>query len=652
LLLDENGNQTAADGATVNFTWAGNATYVNNGCQAPFIPLIATATTNAVAPFCPGDTIALFGNSTGNIVSRNWNGGNGILISSNQDTAFYIISPNDNGNINFIYSASNFCNNTATDTVTISIQQGNSTMFSVSPNDTVCTGENVTLSVSGGNSFLWNTTATTSDINVTTGGNYSVTVTGTCGTQVYNQAIIVLPTPTVTIGNDITICQGDNVELTASGATAYLWNTGSTNASINVSPSVSTSYFVTATDNNYCFASDTILVNVSNNLQAQIAGNSSICLGDFTSLTASGGSVYSWSNGATSESISVNPTENTTYSVTVSSGSSCADSATISIIVNQLPTINAGNDSSICEGGSITLTATGGIEYIWSNGDNENTINVQPLNTTTYTVTATDNNGCSNTSTITISVQQKPANLDIISTAETCPGSNDGSITINNNSANIQYSINNVNFQDDNIFENLSPNNYTIYIKDSNCTFSENVIISEAEPVNLNVDSIIELEKGNTITINITLTSPDYTVNITPSIGLSCNDCLIPNVSDLEENTTYVVTATNGNCVYTDTFTVIILEKEFIIFPSAFTPNNDNLNDIFKPSFSGIINNYSLKIYNRWGEELFQSNSISLGWDGTYKGKNQPLETYIWYCTYKDFRNEEKLIKGNLTLIR
>lgn len=652
LLVNENGNQTAADGATVNFTWSGNTSYVNNGCQAPFIPLTASATSNATSSLCPGDAVALFGISTGNIISKNWSGGNGTFINSNQDSALYIISSNDTGLINIIYSVRNFCNDIAQDTVTINVQSGNNATFSITPNDTVCTGESVTLTVSGGNNFLWNTTATTNEITVTTSGNYSVTVTGNCGTQIFNQAIIVLPNPTVTIGNNVTICPGDEIELTATGATKYLWSTGNTTSSISVSPAVSTNYSVTATDNDYCFASDTISVTVTNALQAQITGNNIVCIGDTATLTASGGSVYNWSTGETNASISVSPTENTTYSVTVSSGSTCVDSTTVLVTVNQLPVVNAGNDSSICEGTSITLTATGGVQYIWSNGGDQNTTNVQPLTTTTYTVTATDNNGCSNTSSVTISVQQNPVDLNISTTGETCPDSNNGNIVISNGNNNIQYSIDNVSFINDSIFENLSPGNYTVYIKDENCLFTESIDISEADPVSLNVDSIVELKKGSTVTVNINLTSAGYSVSITPSTGLSCDDCLTPNISDLEENTTYTITATNGNCTYTDSFTVIVIKKEFIIFPSAFTPNNDNLNDIFRPSFSGIINDYSLKIYNRWGEQLFQSNSISLGWDGTYKGEMQPLETYTWYCTYKDFRNEEKLIKGNLTLIR
>jgi gliding motility-associated-like protein len=95
-----------------------------------------------------------------------------------------------------------------------------------------------------------------------------------------------------------------------------------------------------------------------------------------------------------------------------------------------------------------------------------------------------------------------------------------------------------------------------------------------------------------------------------------------------------------------------VVEKEVIVFPTAFTPNNDNLNDFFRPSHSGTINNYSLKVYNRWGEKLFESNLINIGWDGFYRDELQPIETYVWYCTYADFKNEEKLLKGNLTLIK
>lgn len=652
LLVNENGTQTAADGARVDFTWSGVASYRNDGCQIPLIPLTANATNNSTAPFCAGDTLQLVGTNTGTITSRIWSGGNGTFINANGDSAKYIISPNDNGTIAITYTVTNVCNESAQDVLTINIQPGGNTLFTVSPNDSICQGDTVTLTVTGGANYTWNTSATTNSINVTSSGNYSVTVSDACATQVYNQAVVVLQNPLVSIGNDLTVCSGDNIQLTATGATQYVWSTGATSSNINVAPTVTTTYSVTGTSNGFCFSSDTILVTVGNTLQAQINGNTNICLGESTQLTASGGSNFIWSDGSATASISVNPITNTTYKVTVSSSSGCVDSTEITVIVNALPVANAGANQNICEGTSATLIATGGTQYNWSNGDTQSTITVQPINTTNYTVTVTDNNGCTNSASVLVSVQQTPQNIAITSTAESCTEANDGIITITGGSSTTEYSIDNSNFQNNNTFSNLPPGSYTIFIKEGNCTFTNNATIVQAEVVTLSVADIVELEKGSSTTVNISLSSNNYSIEISPSTGLSCTNCLNPVVSGIEEETTFTITATNGQCVLKATFTVVVLEKEFIIFPTAFTPNGDNLNDFFRPSFSGIINNYELRIFNRWGEKVFESNTTNIGWDGEYKGENQPMETYTWYCTYKDFKNEKKLLKGNFTIIR
>ena len=88
-----------------------------------------------------------------------------------------------------------------------------------------------------------------------------------------------------------------------------------------------------------------------------------------------------------------------------------------------------------------------------------------------------------------------------------------------------------------------------------------------------------------------------------------------------------------------------------ILFPTAFTPNGDNLNDVFIPSHTGTISNYELKIYNRWGNMVFNTNNIKTGWDGTYNNTIK-TDTYTWYCTYTNYNNEVKLLKGNVTLVK
>lgn len=633
-------------------------------------------------------------------------------------------APNNAANATWINSLNNSCQNVTNITANIT------------GDTTICVGETTPLTVTGGSGYLWSTGATTATINVNpiTNTKYKVTVTqGTC-TAEDSTTVVVSSLPNINLGNDITICSGDNVTLIASGATQYLWNTAATTATITVSPATNTTYIVTGTNANQCVKSDTIQVLVSSSLVAQISGDTSICIGESTQLTVSGGSIYSWSTGATTATINVSPATNTTYTVTVSSGSGCADTVSKLVLVNGLPVANAGNDQTICSGASATLTASGGLQYSWSTGATQSTITVQPTQTTSYVVTVSNSSGCTNADTVIVNVQQFQLNLTYNTTGESCSAANDGSvvviaapsgnysytfelngstiatnstgalnnlqpgnytvvvdaggncfvngnfeieaaiapnitvntsapscflsslsdgsITVNGGGNSFQYSLDNVTFQPSNEFQNLSAGSYTVYVTGGSCSYSYNAVVPDAETVTLQVPATVELIKGSSKAITISLSSQAYTIDISPATGLSCTDCLTPVVSGIENNTTYVVTATNGNCVLTDSFTVVVVEKEVIVFPTAFTPNNDNLNDFFRPSYSGTINNYLLKVYNRWGEKLFESNSINAGWDGFYKDELQPIETYVWYCTYTDFRNEEKLLKGNLTLIK
>ncbi len=141
-----------------------------------------------------------------------------------------------------------------------------------------------------------------------------------------------------------------------------------------------------------------------------------ICDGDGTTLTASGGNTYLWSTGATTASINVSPTNTTTYTVTVSDGVS-SDNDDVIVTVNSVPTANAGTDVTINQGNSTTLTATGGGTYSWSTGATTASINVSPANTTTYTVTVTQN-GCSSNDDVIVTVNSVGCTYSVINSED------------------------------------------------------------------------------------------------------------------------------------------------------------------------------------------------------------------------------------------
>jgi len=100
----------------------------------------------------------------------------------------------------------------------------------------------------------------------------------------------------------------------------------------------------------------------------------------------------------------------------------------------------------------------------------------------------------------------------------------------------------------------------------------------------------------------------------------------------------------------TDTVTITVLPKDILYIPSAFTPNGDGKNDLFM--VTGYVSDYSIKIFNRWGESVFQSRSLLAGWDGTLKGKPQPSGGFVYYIKYKTSSGALKMQKGSITLIR
>ena len=270
---------------------------------------------------------------------------------------------------------------------------------------TICQGESVTLTASGGSSYSWNTGATTKSITVNPNTTTTYTVTVTEGNESDSDNVeVTVNSVTANAGSNKTINEGENITLTASGGSGYSWNTGATTKSITVNPSDTTTYSVTVT-NNGCEDTDEVIVTVNPNNNSSVSANAgsdqTICQGESVTLTASGGSSYSWNTGATTKSITVNPNTTTTYTVTVTEGNE-SDSDNVEVTVNSV-TANAGSNKTINEGENITLTASGGSGYSWNTGATTKSITVNPSDTTTYSVTVT-NNGCEDTDEVIVTV--------------------------------------------------------------------------------------------------------------------------------------------------------------------------------------------------------------------------------------------------------
>ncbi|MBK8425853.1 MAG: hypothetical protein IPL27_07750 [Lewinellaceae bacterium] len=299
---------------------------------------------------------------------------------------------------------------------------------SITGNNSICSGLSTTLTASGGGTYVWNTGATSASISVnpTSTTTYTVTVTGALGcTATATRTVTVLSPPNAAASaTPPTICVGQSSVVTATGGGTYLWNTGATTASITVSPAITTTYTVTVTGANNCTKTATATVTVLPLPNATASASpATICEGQSSIITASGGGSYLWSTGATTAAITVSPATTTTYTVTVTGANNCTKTATATVTVLPLPNAAASaTPPTICAGQSSVVTATGGGTYLWSTGATTASITVSPAITTTYTVTVTGANNCTKTATATVTVLPLPNATASASPATICEG--------------------------------------------------------------------------------------------------------------------------------------------------------------------------------------------------------------------------------------
>ncbi|OWY24436.1 hypothetical protein C7N43_36675, partial [Sphingobacteriales bacterium UPWRP_1] len=358
---------------------------------------VGTATANAG----PDQTVCL-----GQSATLTASGGGTYQWSTGQTSAGITVTPTSTTTYTVTVTTAQGC--TATDQVTVTV--GTATA-NAGENQTICPGTCVLLSASGGVNYTWSTGATSPQISVGPSATttYTVTVTNALGCVDTDEVTVYVGGIVANAGADQTICAGASAVLTATGGDTYLWSTGQSTASITVNPQVTTTYSVSVNGGGGCDAVDYVTVYVTDQPTANAGANGSICLGESTTLMASGGGTYQWNTGQTSAGITVNPTVTTTYTVTVSNASGCTDTDSVTITVGQA-TANAGPDVIICAGECVNLSASGGVQYSWSNGQTSGHINVSPSATTTYTVTVTGANGCTGSDSVTVTVQSATAN--------------------------------------------------------------------------------------------------------------------------------------------------------------------------------------------------------------------------------------------------
>ncbi|MEI6696270.1 MAG: gliding motility-associated C-terminal domain-containing protein [Bacteroidota bacterium] len=238
--------------------------------------------------------------------------------------------------------------------------------------------------------------------------------------EIYDSTKIVVEKPVISLGNDTSICKGDTLTLSPGmGFAQYLWSNNSTLTSLKAA--TTGNYWVKVTTQSGCKASDTVHLTI-NPLPIITTKNDTICIGDTANLFASGANSYIWSNGLTSQTISVHPTITTNYNVIATSNAGCKDSSFATALVHQLPIIDITPPQTVCEGNAATLTASGGIYYLWDNGKSTATINVNPSINTSFNVEVTDTNGCKNDTLTSVSVIPNPIAIITADVDSVCVG--------------------------------------------------------------------------------------------------------------------------------------------------------------------------------------------------------------------------------------
>ena len=275
---------------------------------------------------------------------------------------------------------------------------------------TVCLGSSTTLTATGGTGYQWSTGETTSNVVVspTTNQTYVVTVTNVYGCLISTAVTVaVVSLPNLTINGNTTICAGNSTTITAVGANTYAWSTGAQTGNVTISNEGM--YYVTATNAQNCMRTDSVYVKVNSNPVVQIMGDSHVCSGSFTTLTASGASSYLWNTGEVSTEISFAPTSTTTYTVTGYDTNNCSTTVQRVVNVESLPEVQILGERTVCQGQTTVLTAMGGASYLWSNGSNSQNILLAPNVSTTYTVTASNAFGCMSVASATVTVNVLPS---------------------------------------------------------------------------------------------------------------------------------------------------------------------------------------------------------------------------------------------------
>ncbi len=616
-------NSLSAYGVTVSshFSVPGAGNNAVEGCSDGYISfnLSSPAATAYTIPF------TISGTATNGVDYTSIP--NNVVVPAGQDSIAIVIHPLTDGltegTETVVFHVQTVVCGSGSD-VTINIID-NSPVTLVSSSDTTLCGDSTTIWVNptGGfqpYTYVWDNGAGNDSSAVVLppqSTTYSCTVTDICNDSETESVSITIGSANVDAGPNDTICVGQPANLSSSGGTGYLWSTGATTASISVSPTTTTQYYVTVY--NICNGVDSVTV-VVNPLPAvtATATPSTIYNGETTTICASGGTSYLWSASPPDPSLTgqntlpcpvLSPEATTTYMVTVTDANGCQNFASVTVTVLPIyPIVGfAGEPQSGCVPLAVQFTDQStqvhpDAVYLWEFGNGTFSHEKNPLayydEPGTYDVTLTITNPMHLTGTLTLSdyITVHPLPVAIFSTAP----ENTATVT------NPEF-----------LFYDHSHgilNQWHWDFGDGNNSTAQNPYHSYS------------------------ISNPYYNFQL------------------IEDTGTYLVTlqvTTDHGCIDSATKFIRIEPTYGLYLPNAFTPNDDPKNEQFCINGFGILEeNFEISIYDRWGKLVYQSTDINECWKGTFQGQPAATGIYVYVIYVMDTKRIRHKTKGIVTLYR
>jgi gliding motility-associated-like protein len=434
-------------------------------------------------------------------------------------------------------------------------------------------------------------------------------------------------------------------------------------------------YTVEVMDTNQCIKIDTISIPSPPVLSVSASSTGTICFGQADAIAIAvptGGTpsyTFQWDANANNQmGNAANNLIAGIYFVTVTDYNGC--NASTALNVGDAVPLDFEFETTLptCFGeanGVVYVGINNGLppyQYQWF--DNSTLDSIPNLASGWYNVTATDGNGCIESDSIFLD-QPDLLNVQVNTTDLSCFQSKDGQIYMIpiGGTPLYEYSIDGENFSNANIIYGLTAGSYPITIRDSfDCEANTFVTLFEPTELIVNAGEDLTIEQGDSIQLEA-IASTD-TSNLTfiwteqfIRNSLSCDTCLTPFAKPLAD-LFYTITVVDSNgCVADDGLWVRVNTNRTVYVPNAFTPNGDQTNDIFQIHGIEGTQILQLRIYDRWGEKVFERanfsvNDPSFGWDGTFRGSEMNTGVFGWTIDVLFTDGETRQFSGNVTLIR